>query len=281
MAKKKQEEAGGGGAPAWMATFSDLMNLLLCFFVLLFSMSSVDAAKFEQVVASLQSTFSILPAGGATIGEGEMVGNGISQLKELDVYFNEAMTSNDEGGSDSDESEDGGKGDEGDTDFQEEMEEAGTAESEKMAEEMEKALEKAGIAEQVNIEFNEQYVLLTLNGAILFKSGKAEIQPEAKSIIKKIAQIIDVYDENIIEVEGHTDNVPISGGKYANNNVLSTFRALAVADYIKAKSHVDPALLKFSGRGSYLPIASNKTAAGRAKNRRVEIKVYNSYYSKE
>ena len=96
MAKKKQDDAPAG-SPAWMATFSDLMNLLLCFFVLLFSMSSVDAAKFNEVLASLQSSFSILPSGGSTIGEGEMVGNGISQLKELDVYFNEAMTSNSNG----------------------------------------------------------------------------------------------------------------------------------------------------------------------------------------
>ena len=62
MAKKKREEESKG-APAWMATFSDLMNLLLCFFVLLFSMSTVDAEKFQMVVASLQSTFSVLPAG--------------------------------------------------------------------------------------------------------------------------------------------------------------------------------------------------------------------------
>ena len=61
MAKKKREEAAKG-SPAWMATFSDLMNLLLCFFVLLFSMSTVDAEKFQMVVASLQSTFSVLPS---------------------------------------------------------------------------------------------------------------------------------------------------------------------------------------------------------------------------
>ena len=61
MARKKQEEAPKG-SPAWMATFSDLMNLLLCFFVLLFSMSTVDAEKFEMVVASLQSSFSVLPS---------------------------------------------------------------------------------------------------------------------------------------------------------------------------------------------------------------------------
>ena len=71
MARKKTEEAPAG-APAWMATFSDLMNLLLCFFVLLFSMSTVDAEKFEMVIASLQSSFSILPSGGASIGDGEI-----------------------------------------------------------------------------------------------------------------------------------------------------------------------------------------------------------------
>ncbi len=270
MAKKKQDDAPAG-APAWMATFSDLMNLLLCFFVLLFSMSSVDAAKFNEVVASLQSSFSILPSGGSTIGEGEMVGNGISQLKELDVYFNEAMTSNSNG-----ENKEQG---EGNSDYVKEYEDAATQESEKMAEEIEGQLDKADLSDQVNVEFNEQYVLLTLNGAILFESGKADIQSEAKPIIKKLAQIIDDYGDNIIEVEGHTDNVPLNGGKYKNNNVLSTFRALAVADYIKEVSDVNPKYLKFSGRGSYVPVADNSTAAGRAKNRRVEIKVYNSMYS--
>ena len=106
MAKKRKAPEASAGAPAWMATFSDLMNLLLCFFVLLFSMSSVDAEKFQQVIASLQSSFSILPAGGSTIGDGEMIGSGISQLRELDVYFNEAMANNSNG-----------DGESGDTDF--------------------------------------------------------------------------------------------------------------------------------------------------------------------
>ncbi|SFP91175.1 chemotaxis protein MotB [Lachnospiraceae bacterium XBB1006] len=274
MAKGKQEEAPAG-APAWMATFSDLMNLLLCFFVLLFSMSSTDVAKFNEVVASLQSAFSILPAGGQSIGEGTMVGSGISQLPELDVYFNEAMHQNSQEGEDEDDEQQGGV-----DKVLEDMKEAGNSESEKMAEEIEKKLDEAGIAKQVNVEFNEQYVLLTLNGGILFKSGQADLQDEAKPIVKKIAKIIAQYRENIIEIEGHTDNVPIHSSKFANNNVLSTFRALSVTDYIKRVSNVNPGLLKFSGRGSYVPVAKNTTAAGRAKNRRVEVKVYNSLYSK-
>ena len=87
MAKRKQEEAPKG-SPAWMSTFSDLMNLLLCFFVLLFSMSTVDADKFQQVIASLQSSISILPAGGSSIGEGEMISAGVRQLEFMDSYYN-------------------------------------------------------------------------------------------------------------------------------------------------------------------------------------------------
>lgn len=269
MAKKKK---GGGdapaGSPAWMATFSDLMNLLLCFFVLLFSMSSVDAAKFEQVVASLQSSFSVLPAGGTTIGEGQMLGSGISQLPEYDVYFNTAMSNS-------------GKGEDSDkeNDYKNQYEEEGLSESEKMAEDMEEAFEKAGIAEQINVEFNEQYVLLTMNGAILFESGKAEVQADAKPIIMKMAQVVSKYNTCVIEIEGHTDNVPIHSKTFESNDVLSTFRALAVTDYMKSVAKFNPALVKFSGRGSYCPIATNKTAEGRAKNRRVEVKVYNSLYT--
>ena len=76
MAKRKPQDQPAG-SPAWMSTFSDLMNLLLCFFVLLFSMSSVDAEKFEKVAASLSASFSIFPSGGSALSdEGILVGSG-------------------------------------------------------------------------------------------------------------------------------------------------------------------------------------------------------------
>jgi chemotaxis protein MotB len=87
MAKRK-EEAPAPGSPAWMATFGDLMNLLLCFFVLLFSMSSVDAQKFELIAASFSQTFSVLSGGASAIGEGMHISNGVSQLNELSEYIN-------------------------------------------------------------------------------------------------------------------------------------------------------------------------------------------------
>jgi chemotaxis protein MotB len=132
----------------------------------------------------------------------------------------------------------------------------------------------------VDVSFNAEYVLLNMNGTLLFDSGKADIKTDAYPLIDKLGKVIERYDENIIEVEGHTDNVPQVGGEYADNNVLSMFRALTVADYLREVTTIDPVYIKSSGRGEYKPIADNSTAEGRALNRRVEIKIYNSYNSK-
>lgn len=272
MARKKREPEAKPAA-GWITTFSDLMNLLLCFFVLLFSMSTVDAEKFQMVIASLQSSLSIMPAGSMSIGEGEMVGNGISQLPNIDVYFE---TSSGEDGDSQ-----GGKTEETETetDVAEQYKEQALAESEQMAEQIEQQIEASGLQNQVEVDFNAEYVKLTLNGAILFDSAKANIREDAQPLIAKIGTILENYDSNVIEIEGHTDNVPIHSSKYENNNVLSMYRALSVADFIRDNTTLDPALIKSSGRGEYVPVADNTTEEGRARNRRVEIKVYNSYNS--
>lgn len=270
MAKRKQEDPPVG-SPAWMATFSDMMNLLLCFFVLLYSMSSVDEAKWEQVVASLQSTISILPAGGSAIGEGEMISAGVRQLEFLDSYYNEMANSKAE--DDMDDPKDGKNS------VFEEFQEEALSESEQLAQELQEAVENANLEELIELDFNSQYVELKLNGAILFASGRAEIVPEAYTTIDKIGRILESYKDHIIEVEGHTDNVPISSSQFENNDVLSMYRALSVATYFREHTDLDPASIKSSGRGDYVPVADNGTAEGRAMNRRVEIKIYNSYSS--
>lgn len=270
MAKKRQEEPKKG-APAWQSTFSDLMNLLLCFFVLLFSMSTVDAEKFEMVIASLQSSMSILPAGGSAIGDGNMVSAGVNQLEFLDSYYNDLANSQTMNENDVDGEE---------KNVSDAYKEQELAESEQMAEEVQNAVNQYGLQDLVEVDFNAEYVKISLSGAILFESGSAEFVSDAKPVLDKISKILDNYDKNVIEVEGHTDNVPIvSPGKYEDNDVLSMYRALNVADYIRDASSLNPAHIKSSGRGEYMPIADNSTAEGRALNRRVEIKIYNSYNS--
>jgi chemotaxis protein MotB len=267
VAKKKQEDAPKG-SPAWMSTFSDLMNLLLCFFVLLYSMSTVDADKFQQVIASLQSNMSILPAGASSIGDGEMISAGVRQLEFLDSYYNELANSQ------SEDEDLGGK----DSVYEAYQEEA-LSESEQMAEEIQEAVDESGIQNLVEVDFNAEYVQLSLSGAILFDSGKAEILEDAYPIVDKIGAILEGYADNLIEIEGHTDNVPMTSGAFEDNDVLSMYRALTVANYIRATTDIEASHIKSSGRGEYCPVADNSTAEGRARNRRVEIKIYNSYNS--
>lgn len=267
MAKKKQEEAPKG-SPAWMSTFSDLMNLLLCFFVLLFSMSSIDAAKYEQVVASFNQTFSVLNGGATAIGDGILISNGVSQLNELDDYINST-----------------GKMDEGqivDEDLanvQEKMEEAKMEESEQLAEKIQEAVDEKDLGSEIDIDFTSQYVQLTLKGALLFDSGSTLLKEEAKPVLDQVGVVLERYAEGTIEIEGHTDNVPMSGAKYSNNDELSSGRALSVFDYLLSVTNLDPARVKHAGRGEYVPVADNATPEGRTRNRRVEIKIYNSLSS--
>lgn len=266
MAKKKQEDPPKG-SPAWMATFSDLMNLLLCFFVLLFSMSTVDLEKFDLIVASLQSSFSILPQGGASIGDGDMVSAGISQLENLDIYYKEANSVSKE---EIDHSE-------GEKDIREQFEEAALEESEEMAQQLEEALRNEGIGDQVELDVTAQYVRLTLNGALLFDSGKAEIREDAVPFVEKLGRVMETYPENVFGIEGHTDNVPLVNARFESNDVLAAYRALAVKDFMLAHTILEPSRIRATSYGEYSPVADNGSDDGRALNRRVEIKIYNSF----
>ena len=277
MARKKKEEPQGGAS--WLNTFADLMNLLLCFFVLLFAMSSVDTEKYEQLVASFHSSFSIFSTSGSSvISDGQAISAGVSQLSQLSTYFSDGTVdgeSEEESDAETDSTQDAVE----QQNAVELYEQQELKESEQMADQVEQMAAQYGIQDQVEVDFNGQYVKITLNGALLFDSGKAEIRQDAYPLVDKIGAILQNYDQNIIEIEGHTDNVPIHSSKYADNNVLSMFRALTVADYIRSITSLNPAYIKSSGRGEYVPVADNTTEEGRARNRRVEIKIYNSYNS--
>ena len=158
----------------------------------------------------------------------------------------------------------------------EEFEEKQLAAAEQLAEEIEEAVEESQFADEIDVDFTAQYVSLTLNGALLFDSGSAELKEEAKPLMDKIGQLLARYAQSTIEIEGHTDNVPIHNARFADNNELSSFRALSVFNYFMETTFLDPATIKHSGRGEYLPVADNATPEGRAQNRRVEIKIYHS-----
>ncbi len=267
---KKREDPPKKGAPAWQTTFSDLMNLLLCFFVLLFAMSTIDAEAFEEIAASFRQSFSIFDGGSASITEGTLISSGVSQLSELNDYFN-TMGANPKLDKDESNSLEA---------YEKYQYEQKLEASEEIAEDVEGELQKLGIGEQVDIQVDSQYVSLTLNGALLFDSGIAELKPGSLEFVSKIGDILKAYDDNQIWIIGHTDTVQIRGnGRYKDNMELSQGRAYSVYKYLRDNKRLDVATMGCMGRGEEEPVASNDTAEGRALNRRVEIKIFNEYAS--
>ena len=273
MAKKK-EDTPPPGSPAWMATFSDLMNLLLCFFVLLFSMSSIEEAKLNELVAAMNNSFSIFDSGATAIGEGILIGSGVSQLNELDKYINSTGRTA-ESEVDSEKFEISDLKEEEVKKIEEMLEEKNLQNNEELAELITEAVRENNMTDQIDVTFNSKYVQLTMKGALLFDSGSADLKDAARQILDKTSIILERYAKDVIEIEGHTDNIPIKSSQFPSNEELSSARALSVFYYLVDNSSLDPAVLKHAGMGERIPIADNSTPEGRSKNGRVEIRIYN------
>jgi chemotaxis protein MotB len=133
---------------------------------------------------------------------------------------------------------------------------------------------KSEIADgQVTITELQGRLTVNMVDAILFDSGKADIKPEGRKILQKVAEVIGQVEDKAIRVEGHTDNVKIGGAlarAFSSNWELSAARAINVARYLQ-RLGVDPALLSAAAFGEYRPVSENDTVEGRAKNRRIEI----------
>lgn len=273
MAKRK-EDAPPAGAPAWMATFSDLMNLLLCFFVMLFAMSNIEEDKLAAFVAAMNNTFNIFDGGSTAIGDGMLVSNGVSQLNELDKYINSTGKTADSE-TDGEQFEDFDLSDISQEQIEQFLEEKQLQANEELSEMVGEALAENRLGDEVDVSFTAQYVQLSMNGALLFDSGRAELKEDAKQVLRKLGGVLERYGNGIIEIEGHTDNVPMTSGRYADNEELSSARALAVFYFLREETLLDPVNLKHAGMGERVPVADNSTPEGRALNRRVEIKIYN------
>lgn len=268
MARKKEEEAPQGAA-AWMSTFSDLMNLLLCFFVLLFSMSSVDAAKYAEVAKSLNESFS------STVNIFERVQT--DSIIETDMFPKNVKQVDDAKQYQVDTSEIDSQNKTDKVDDEEYVKKVQEEAARKLYEEVSEYTENKQLDKKIELSMDSNflYVKLTLSGSVVFDSGKASIKKEAYGILDRVGNILKNYQDNLIKIEGHTDNVPItSKGEYADNMELSYARAYEVWKYMVKEKNMPPKRLEASGRSQYNPIADNKDAKGRSKNRRVEFKIY-------
>ncbi|NAZ06625.1 MAG: OmpA family protein [Thermocrinis sp.] len=139
--------------------------------------------------------------------------------------------------------------------------------------ELEEMLKRMGLEGELKVSFEVIGIRLILQEKILFSSGSAELKPETYPILDKLYEILKDLP-NPVEVEGHTDSIPISTEKFPSNWELSTARASSIVRYFIAKG-INPERLKASGYADTKPIASNATPEGRAQNRRVEVVILN------
>lgn len=125
--------------------------------------------------------------------------------------------------------------------------------------------------EDINIKVDKGVVYIDISDKLLFKSGKYEVTPEAKTVLGKVALVLKNQPDIEFMVEGHTDNVPYSSGVLMDNWDLSVKRATSVVRILQKQYGLDPAKIAAAGRGEYKPIQDNNSAAGRAANRRTRI----------
>lgn len=252
MAKEKKIEIKQGLAE-WMGTYGDMVTLLLCFFVLMFASSSVDAEKFKQIAGSFSKNSLVVINPAQAEGMMDAFGNGLISMPEV-------------------------KG-ESDKEYEEQKQKEGAEELAKMTEQFKTYFAENNLENKIEIEQNDRYITLNFKDGILFDSGKAEIKPEAISVLGIIADELLKYPDNDIKIEGHTDNMPIHTDRYPNNWYLSAARAISVATYFTDVKNFDPKRISTEGYGEHRPKVSNDTPENRSINRRVEIKIISKYYS--
>jgi chemotaxis protein MotB len=234
MGKKKCPECEEC-LPAWLAAFGDLMSLLLCFFVLLLSMSSMDAKKISEAIGSLAGAMSVLEGGTKT------------EISKRRIQESTPIESQDE--------------------TSEEVNRVKQAIAD--ANEM---MEK-GKGETISLEEAQDGFVIELPSSLLFKPGSATIESQdALLFLKRIALIVDQLPNEVdVSVQGHTDDqAPGKNSPFKDNWELSTARAIAVLQELLIDG-VAPERISATGYSMYRPLATNATEQGRAKNRRVEL----------
>jgi chemotaxis protein MotB len=256
--RRKPEEPQEEGSPAWMNTYGDMVTLVLTFFVLLFSFSTVDSAKWADVATSLSGmTIIAIPAldPDAPEPEGDAKGKFVlssSSSSQAEVEQDDASL--------------GG--------------EAGLTNAEikssfnEMYEKIKGHIDSNQLGGILDLQYIDEFtVLLRMSDSAFFDSGSSSLKEEAQIVLQQVCGILEQYSNLIgtIRVEGYTDNVPMHNGQFKDNWDLSVGRATNVVRFLDSATDLDPALFSPGGYGEYRPIADNNTEEGRAKNRRVDF----------
>ena len=269
------EDSGPAGSPAWMATFADLMSLLMCFFVIILSFSELDVIKYKQIAESMKDAFGVqqkmeltsIPKGTSVVATEFQPG--IPEPTPLErieqVTTNQDLNSLRIGNPDAQETE------------AREVKDLITEEMEMLIEETEldaemlRRLLRAEIeAGQIDVESEGRTIVIRIREKGSFPSGSAQLDIGFLAVLDKTGYALNEIKGRIF-IEGHTDNVPINTARYGSNWDLSAARSVAVAERLLDGPKMDPIRLTISGHADTRPQAPNQSWEGRAQNRRVEV----------
>ena len=260
MANKKQP----AGAPKWMATFADMATLLLTFFIIMLSMANVDIQSFRDLLGSIRDAF------GVTVeqhGQFQAVKPDEIDPSNLKPGLGEWEPRPDQL---HEETEEPPLDEAEKKRIEEEKKQARELqERQKAVKDIQQAVKQIGQGKMAEVTMGRQGIRIRVKGKMLFDPGAAEIKDAARPFLDSLVMVLQKFDYHLL-VEGHTDSSPIATARFPSNWELSGVRAAAVLRYLITWG-IDPARMTCIGLADNYPIAGNKTAEGRARNRRVEF----------
>ena len=239
MAKKAK------GGPAWLATFADLMSLLMALFVLLYAMSSTDMPKYKAVVESLS----------------EALGNGSELTPEQEQFFQSLQLSMETESKETQPPKPEPKT----------IQQTVVDNLQPLYESLIETYSEAGENSEIKIHYDEDnnQIRLVFPEQIAFDPGRADLKPRFIELLKKFFQFRD--EKVALQVVGHTDSRPISGGRFKSNWELSSARAASVIEQLVSDNAIRPEQAQAIGLADTQPVSTGTTEEDYAKNRRVEI----------
>jgi chemotaxis protein MotB len=279
----RRHHGGGeeGGGERWLLTYADMITLLMALFMVLFSISSVNISKYQTLQKSLKAAFSgnILP-GGKAIAQQGATDNAAQTPASVELQAIEPVAT--EGSSSLQNSTLRGTSTSTATATSTSTQAAAAAlkqaaanrqaaEFARIKQELDAYAKSHGFAKSVTATIEARgLVIKVLTDDLLFASAQATLDTRADGLLSEISQLLNVDETHPISVEGNTDNVPIHSSQFPSNWELSTARASTVVEFLIGHG-VSANRLTASGNAEQRPVDSNASAAGRARNRRVEI----------
>jgi len=276
--RRRHGAAEEGSNERWLLTYADMITLLMALFMVLFSISSVNISKYQTLQKSLKAAFSgnILP-GGKAIAQQGATNNAAHTPSSVELQAIEPVAT--EGSSSLQNSTAHGTSSPASSSstsaaasaLKQAEAQNQAAEFARIKRELEAYAASHGFAKSVKATIEARgLVIRVLTDDLLFASGQATLEGRAGGLLGEIAQLLNVDQTHPISVEGNTDDVPIHSSQFPSNWELSTARASTVVRFLIAHG-IGAGRLTATGNAEQRPYDSNATAAGRARNRRVEI----------